>query len=151
MAEICIETTLRRITAKSPLRRRTRGKWTFRLAIAVAGLIIPKPRCSRIDLNLNLDDLHHVAVLVRQCYSAFMRLGRLVRVGRYQGDRKAVGYIVAMPDEDAALDLMRIKIAGPLDYVEDVAPVSEALLVALKLSLGQYVRTCDAAPSLSPE
>ena len=28
--------------------------------------------------------------------------GRLVRVGRYQSDREAVGYIVAMPDEDAA-------------------------------------------------
>jgi hypothetical protein len=77
--------------------------------------------------------------------------GRLVRVGRYQGDRNAVGYIVAMPDEDAALDLVRIKVAGPLDYVEDVGPVSAALLIALKLSLGQYVRANDAAPSFSPK
>lgn len=75
--------------------------------------------------------------------------GRLVRVGRYQGDRNAVGYIVAMPDEDAALDLIRIKVAGPSDYVEDVGPVSEALLNALKLSLGQYVRANDATPSFS--
>ena len=77
--------------------------------------------------------------------------GRLVRVGGYQGDRNAVGYIVAMPDEDAALDLIRIKVAGPLDYVEDVGPVSKSLLIALKLSLGQYVRANDAAPSFTPE
>ena len=75
--------------------------------------------------------------------------GRLVRVGRYQGDRDAVGYIVAMPDEDAALDLIRIKVAGPSDHVEDVGPVSESLLNALKLSLGQYVRANDATPSFS--
>ena len=76
--------------------------------------------------------------------------GRLVRVGRYQGDRKVVGYIVAMPDADAALDLIRIKVAGPSDYVEDVGRVSEALLIALKLSLGQYV-CANAPPSLFPE
>ena len=75
--------------------------------------------------------------------------GRLVRVGRYQGDREAVGYIVAMPDEDAALDLIRIKVAGPSDYVEDVGPVSEALLNALQLSLGQYIRAKDAARARS--
>ncbi|HUI14440.1 MAG TPA: hypothetical protein VL048_13345 [Xanthobacteraceae bacterium] len=77
--------------------------------------------------------------------------GRLVRVGRCQGDRKAVGYIVAMPDADAALDLIRIKVAGPSDYVEDVGRVSEALLNALNLSLGQYVCANAAPPSLSPE
>jgi hypothetical protein len=38
-----------------------------------------------------------------------------------------------------------------LDYVEDVGPVSAALLIALKLSLGQYVRVNDAAPSFSPK
>jgi hypothetical protein len=76
-----------------------------------------------------------------------MGSGRLIRVGRYQGDRNAVGYIVAMPDEGAALDLIRIKVAGPLDCVEDIGPVSEALLTALQLSLGQYVRANDAAPS----
>ena len=75
--------------------------------------------------------------------------GRLVRVGRYQGDRNAVGYIVAMPDADAALDLIQIKVAGPSDYVEDVGPVSEALLIALNLSLGQYV--CANSASFSPE
>lgn len=75
--------------------------------------------------------------------------GRLVRVGRYQGDRDAVGYIVAMPDEDAALDLIRIKVAGPSDYVEDVGPVSQALLNTLELSLGQYIRANDAAASRS--
>jgi len=48
----------------------------------------------------------------RCCYAQFVG-GRLVRVGRYQSDRDAVGYIVAMPDEDAALDLIRIKVAGP--------------------------------------
>lgn len=75
--------------------------------------------------------------------------GRLVRVGRYRGDRDAVGYIVAMPDQVAALDLIRIKVAGPSDYVEDVGPVSKALVNALKLSLGQYIRAHDAAPSYS--
>ncbi len=72
-----------------------------------------------------------------------------MRVGRYRGDRDSVGYIVAMPDEDAALDFIRIKVAGPSDCVEDVGPVSEALLNALKLSLGQYVRANDATPSFS--
>jgi hypothetical protein len=80
-----------------------------------------------------------------------MGTGRLVRVGRYKGDRKAVGYIVAIPDADAALDLIRIKIAGPSDYVEDVGRVSEALLIALKLSLGQYVCANTASPSFSHE
>ena len=72
-----------------------------------------------------------------------------VRVGRYKSDRDAVGYIVAMPNEDAALDLIRIKVAAPSDYVEDAGPVSEALLNALKLSLGQYIRANDATPSFS--
>ena len=48
-------------------------------------------------------------------------MGRLVRVGRYKGDCKAVGYIVAISDADAALDLIRIKIAGPSDYVRTSA------------------------------
>lgn len=73
----------------------------------------------------------------------------LLRVGRYQGDREAVGYIVAMPNEDVALDLIRIKVAGRPDYVEDVGPVSEKLLNALKQSLGQFIRANDAAPSRS--
>jgi hypothetical protein len=56
-----------------------------------------------------------------------------------------------MPDADAALDLIRIKIAGPSDHVEDVGQVSEALLMALKLSLGQYVDVKDALPTRPPD
>jgi hypothetical protein len=70
-----------------------------------------------------------------------MEDGRLIRVAKYRGDPTAVACIVAIADPDLASNLIRIKIAGPEDDVQDLGRVSDALVRALKLLPGQYMRT----------
>jgi len=66
--------------------------------------------------------------------------GRLIRVGKYRGDAKAVVYIVAISNAAKAADLIREKVADPGEEIQDLGRVSAALLTAIKLSPGEFVR-----------
>jgi integrase len=73
-----------------------------------------------------------------------MGYGRLIRVSKHQGDQSAIAYIVAASDSVLAMDLIRAKVAGPDDHVEDLGRVSDALLSALQLRSGEFVRAAAA-------
>jgi hypothetical protein len=69
-----------------------------------------------------------------------MEHGRLIRVSKFSGDSSAVSYIVAEPETARAINIIRTKIANPDDVIEDLGRVSDALLLALKLQVGDIVR-----------
>jgi len=66
--------------------------------------------------------------------------GRLIRVTKYQGDPRTAAYIVAVADPVEAIELIRSKAADPIDEIEDLGRVSDALLATLKLGTRQFVR-----------
>jgi hypothetical protein len=74
------------------------------------------------------------------CHAACMGYGRLIRVSRYRGDEKAVAYVVALTDPAQAIELIRRKVANPEDEIDDLGRVSDALLTAMKLQPGSFVR-----------
>jgi hypothetical protein len=68
-----------------------------------------------------------------------MEFGRLVR----KCNRSAAGataFIVAIPDSAKAVELIRRKAADPGDEVEDLGRVTDALIKALKLQPGEFMR-----------
>jgi len=69
-----------------------------------------------------------------------MGYGRLVRAKQYRGDPKGVAYIVAIADPNEAMQLIRERVAVTGDEVEDLGRVSEALLTALDLQPGGFIR-----------
>jgi len=69
-----------------------------------------------------------------------MEDGRLIRVRKYQSVAKAVAYIVAISNPSKAIDLIREKAADPVDEVQDLGRVSGALLMALELRPGEFIR-----------
>ncbi len=69
-----------------------------------------------------------------------MGYGRLIRVSKYRGDLSAIAYIVAIADPAKAIELIRQKVANPGDEIEDLGRVSDALLIAMKLQPGDFVR-----------
>jgi hypothetical protein len=79
-----------------------------------------------------------------------MAPGRLIRVKKYRGDPKAVAYIVALTEKNSAEDLIRQKVAAAGDEVEDLGRVSEALLQALSLAPGDFVRA-DGAQQIAQQ
>jgi hypothetical protein len=52
-----------------------------------------------------------------------------------------VVYVVAEFDPARAIELIRAKVAGPDDEVEDLGRVTDVLLGALGLKEGEFVRT----------
>jgi hypothetical protein len=66
--------------------------------------------------------------------------GRLVRVSKYRGDPRPVGYIVAIAGPVEAIALVRAKLGDPGDEIEDAGRVTDTLLTALKLGRGDFVR-----------
>jgi hypothetical protein len=66
--------------------------------------------------------------------------GRLIRVSKYPGDPRPVGYIVAIPRPDEAIALVREKLGNPGDEIVDAGRVTDTLLIALKLRPGDLVR-----------
>jgi hypothetical protein len=70
-----------------------------------------------------------------------MKFGRLIRVGELRNDPNAVVYVVAEFDPARAIELIRAKVAGPDDEVEDLGRVTDVLLGALGLKEGEFVRT----------
>jgi hypothetical protein len=66
--------------------------------------------------------------------------GRLIRVSKYRGDPKAVAYIVAVAESAKAIELIRSGVAQLGDEIEDLGRVSDALLIAMKIEPGSFVR-----------
>jgi hypothetical protein len=66
--------------------------------------------------------------------------GRLIRVSKYRGDPQAVAYVVAMPDKARAIELITQKATNPGDEIEDLGKVSEALITAMSLAPGEFMR-----------
>jgi hypothetical protein len=71
-----------------------------------------------------------------------MPFGRLIRL-RKQGDPRGIAYIVAIADPSKAMDLIKEKVAGPSDEIEDIGRVSDELLNALRLMPGDIARSDD--------
>ena len=69
-----------------------------------------------------------------------MGYGRLIRVSKVDGGEKPAAFIVALPTAAEAIELIRRKAANPDDKIEDLGRVSDALLVAMKLEPGTFVR-----------
>jgi hypothetical protein len=67
-----------------------------------------------------------------------MGAGRLIRVSKYRGDAEAVAYIVAVPDKATAIEIVRSKVASSSYEIEDLGPVSEALINAMSLEPGSF-------------
>jgi hypothetical protein len=72
-----------------------------------------------------------------------VNFGRLVRASRYPGAPTAVAYIVAVPDSAEAIDVIRRKVGAIDDEIEDLGRVSGALLMALGLLPGEFIRAGD--------
>jgi hypothetical protein len=69
-----------------------------------------------------------------------MPTGRLVRVRKSPNDPESVSYIVAEPTAAKAVALVRLKTRAPEESVEDIGRVSEALIKALDIPSGEFVR-----------
>jgi hypothetical protein len=69
-----------------------------------------------------------------------MDFGRLIRVRKIRGASNSIAYIVAIREPAKAIELIMTKEAAAEDEVEDLGRVSDALLKALKLQPGDYVR-----------
>jgi hypothetical protein len=67
--------------------------------------------------------------------------GRLVRVRTHRGDREATLYIVAEPEAEKAIDLLKIALARSYHDYEDLGRVTDGLLKALALEPGTFTRT----------
>jgi hypothetical protein len=70
-----------------------------------------------------------------------MKFGRLIRVSKHRSDQTAVVYVVAEPEPDKAIAIVRKQAGNPGDDVEDLGRVTDTLLSALNLSPGQCIRT----------
>jgi hypothetical protein len=66
--------------------------------------------------------------------------GRLIRVSKHQGDPKPVAYIVAVAESAQAIELIRSEVGHLCDEIEDLGRVSDALLIAMKIKPGSFVR-----------
>lgn len=87
------------------------------------------------SLNLMLASLAH------RVHTSPMSEGRLIRVKNYRDDPKSVAYLVAEPDETKAMAIIREGAHdGPSVELEDLGRVSDALLTAMSLAPGQFVR-----------
>jgi hypothetical protein len=70
-----------------------------------------------------------------------MGFGRLIRVRAHRRDAEATIYVVAEPEAEKAIDILKIALARPLDEYEDLGRVIDALLHTLRLQPGQFTRT----------
>jgi hypothetical protein len=70
-----------------------------------------------------------------------MTAGRLIRVQSHRSNTEANIYVVAEPEFEKAVDILKIAFARPDDEYEDLGRVADALLNALGLQLGQFART----------
>jgi hypothetical protein len=67
-----------------------------------------------------------------------MGFGRLIRVQAYRTDPTAKIYVVAEPEAEKAIDILRVALARPDEDYEDLGRVTDALLNALSLQPGMF-------------
>jgi hypothetical protein len=67
--------------------------------------------------------------------------GRLVRVRTHRGDPESTLYIVAEPEAERAIDILKVALARSYHEYEDLGRVTVALLNALSLQPGTFIRT----------
>ena len=70
-----------------------------------------------------------------------MGFGRLIRVRAYRTDPEATIYVVAEPEAETAINILKVALARPDDDYEDLGRVTDALLNALSLQPGMFART----------
>ena len=69
-----------------------------------------------------------------------MGFGRLIRVQAYRADPDATLYVVAEPEAEKAINILKVALARPDDDYEDLGRVTDALLDALSLEPGMFAR-----------
>jgi len=67
--------------------------------------------------------------------------GRLVRVQRHRGDPAATIYVVAEPEAEKAIRILKNALSRLNDDYEDLGRVTDSLLDALSLQPGMFTRT----------
>jgi hypothetical protein len=77
----------------------------------------------------------------RPSHSPNMGFGRLIRVRAHRSDSEATIYVVAEPEVENAIDILKIALVRPNDEYEDLGRVTDTLLNALSLQPGQFART----------
>lgn len=65
---------------------------------------------------------------------------RFVRASKFRSDENATLYVVAVSEPDHAIEIIRGKIADFNDDVEDLGRVNSALVWALDLAPGNFIR-----------
>ena len=71
---------------------------------------------------------------------SYTQNARFVRASKFRSDENATLYVVAVSEPDHAIEIIRGKIADFNDDVEDLGRVSSALVWALDLSPGNFMR-----------
>jgi hypothetical protein len=67
--------------------------------------------------------------------------GRLIRVRAHRRDPEARVYVVAEPEVEKAIGILKAALARPFDDYEDLGRVTDSLLNALSLQPGTFTRT----------
>jgi hypothetical protein len=70
-----------------------------------------------------------------------MTNGRLIRIRTHRSDADAIIYVVAEPESDKAIAILKRALSRPEDEYEDLGRVTDTLLTALSLQPGQFART----------
>jgi hypothetical protein len=70
-----------------------------------------------------------------------MGFGRLIRVRAHRRDPQATIYVVAEPDVEKAIDILKTALPRSDADFEDVGRVTDQLLKALSLQPGMFART----------
>ena len=93
--------------------------------------------------GVNEEEVH----LVRMAQSSKTRImplgahnARFVRASKFRSDENATLYVVAVSEPDHAIEIVRGKVADLSDDVEDLGRVSRALVRALDLAPGNFIR-----------
>jgi hypothetical protein len=67
--------------------------------------------------------------------------GRLIRIRTHRSDPAAAIYVVAEPEFDKAIAILKCALSRQGDEYEDLGRVADTLLATLSLQPGQFART----------
>ena len=70
-----------------------------------------------------------------------MTNGRLIRIRTHRSDAAAVIYVVAEPEREKAIAILKHALSRPEDEYEDLGRVTDTVLTALALQPGQITRS----------
>ena len=69
-----------------------------------------------------------------------MTNGRLIRIRTARSDAAAVIYVVAEPEREKAIAILKHALSRPEDEYEDLGRVTDTVLAALAIQPGQITR-----------